>query len=245
MQFRSVALWFAVSCAAFASARDVVVLVEAHPDDLAGHSGTALLLAEKFDVKVVDFTRGENGLGEAAYRDGSCARTRTEEEKKACAILGVEPTFMGQVNYKGEKAFANESATEELKTLFLKWKPRAVILHWPLDTHPDHVQSTAAALHALYLAKLSPEVYFQEQTSQSRNFRPKYHVDVSRVQDKKDALIRCYACQEGEKIRERKEHDSVFRGRRAGMRLVESFDALDGSVEKGRSVLFELDAKAW
>jgi len=235
----------ALCCAASALARDTVVLVEAHPDDLAGHSGTALLLAEKFDVKVVDFTRGENGLGEAAYLDGSCARIRVEEEKKACAFLGVEPVFMGQVNYKGLKAFANEAATEELKAMFLKWKPRAVILHWPLDDHPDHVQSTAAALHALYLAKLNPEVYFQEQTTQSRNFRPKYHVDISRVKEKKDALIRCYVCQEGEKIRERKEHDSVFRGRRVGLGLAESFDALDGSVRNGKSVLFELDAKVW
>ena len=43
--------------------RERVVFVCAHPDDLAGCSGTALLLAEKFDVRVIDFTKGEGGLG--------------------------------------------------------------------------------------------------------------------------------------------------------------------------------------
>ena len=44
---------------AFGAERERVVFVCAHPDDLAGCSGTALLLAEKFDVRVIDFTKGE------------------------------------------------------------------------------------------------------------------------------------------------------------------------------------------
>ena len=228
-------------------ARECVVLVEAHPDDLGGHAGTALLLSEKFDVKVVDFTRGEYGLGEEPYKDGSCARTRVKEEENACAMLGTVPVFLGPVDYKGEKAFADEGVTRKLAELFKEWKPRAVILHWPLDTHPDHVQSYAAAMHALFLAKISPEVYFQEQTTQSRNFQPRYHVDITRVKAKKDALIRCYACQEGEAMAGRKERDSVFRAQRIGQwqmtsaEYVESFACWDGSVKNGKSVLNELN----
>jgi len=228
-----------------ASAREAVVLVEAHPDDLAGHGGTAILLSEKFDVKVVDFTRGENGMGEDHFRDGSCAKIRVEEEKKACAFLKTEPIFLDQVNYKGRMAYANEKVTREMTEMFKKWNPRAVILHWPIDTHPDHIQSAAAALHAIYLAGISPEIYFQEQTTQSRGFQPAYHVDISRVKEKKDALIRCYVCQEGEAIRGRKETDSVFRARRIGASHVESFAVWEGSVKQGKSVFFELDAKVW
>ena len=228
-------------------ARECVVLVEAHPDDLGGHAGTALLLSEKFDVKVVDFTRGEYGLGEGPYRDGSCAKTRVEEEKKACAMLGTEPVFLDAVDYRGERAFADEVVTRKLAALFTEWKPRAVILHWPLDTHPDHVQSYAAAVHALCLAKLSPEIYFQEQTTQSRNFQPQYHVDITRVKDRKAELIRCYACQDGEAMAGRKERDSIFRAQRIGHSAenVEALASWAGSVKNGKSVLCELDTQVY
>ena len=232
-------------------AKERVVFVEAHPDDLAGHAGTALLLAEKFDVKVIDFTRGEFGIGEESYRDGSCARMRVEEEKKACAMLGTVPVFLDMVDYRGEKAFADEKVTRRLVELFREWKPRAVILHWPLDTHPDHVQSYAAAIHALHLARLSPEVYFQEQTTQSRNFQPKYHVDITCVKARKDELIRCYVCQQGEAMACRKDRDSVFRAQRIGQwgmtsaENVEAFASWDGSVRNGKSIFFELNATVY
>ena len=223
--------------------REKVVFVCAHPDDLAGPSGTALLLAEKFDVKVVDFTKGEGGLGEAGYRDGTTAKLRVEEEKKACAMLGTEPVFLNEVNFRGREAFAGREVTEDLRKLFAEWKPRAVILHWPLDTHPDHVQSTAAALHALHLANLKPEIYFQEQTTQSRSFQPVYYVNIGRVKEKKDKLILNYVCQEAEAIRQRKEEDARFRGRRIGCQFAECFGVWEGSVPADRSVLREIGAR--
>lgn len=232
-----------LSASALAQARECVIFVCAHPDDLAGCAGTAFLLAEKFDVRVIDFTRGEGGLGEAGYRDGSTARTRMAEERAACAMLGTEPYFLDEVDFAG-MAHAGPKVTQRLKELFLELKPRAVILHWPLDTHPDHVQSTAAALHAIYLAKIKPEIYFQEQTTQSRSFQPAFHVDITRVKSRKDALIRCYVCQKGEAIRERKEQDSIFRGRRIGRPHAEAFGVWEGSVKGNRSVLLEINPPA-
>ena len=220
--------------------RERVVFVCAHPDDLAGCSGTALLLAEKFDVRVIDFTKGEGGLGEAGFRDGSTAKMRMEEERAACAMLGSEPYFLCETNFHGA-AYAGREVTKQLVDLFTELKPRAMILHWPLDTHPDHVQSTAAALHALYLAKLKPEIYFQEQTTQSRTFQPAYYVDITRVKDRKDKLILCYKCQWPEAMRKRKEEDSIFRGRRIGVRHAEAFGVYEGSVKANRSIFNEID----
>ena len=225
------------------AARESVVFVCAHPDDLAGCSGTALLLSEKFDVRVVDFTRGEGGCGEAGYLDGSTAKQRMAEERAACAMLGTEPYFLCETNWYG-MAHAGPEVTKQLAEYFRKVNPRAVILHWPLDTHPDHVQSTAAALHAIYFAKIKPEIYFQEQTSQSRSFQPAYYVDISRVKERKDKLIRCYVCQAGEEIRKRKEHDSVFRGRRVGVHHAEAFAVYEGSVRANRSIFNEIDPPA-
>ena len=236
----TLALCFA---ATFAAGRDRVIFVCAHPDDLAGCAGTAFLLAEKFDVRIVDFTRGEGGLGEAAFRDGSCAKKRMAEERAACAMLGTEPYFLCETNKDG-MSHAGPEVTRQLTDLFKELKPRAVILHWPLDTHPDHVQSTAAALHALYLAKIRPEIYFQEQTTQSRSFQPTFYVNITRVKAKKDALIRCYVCQDGEGIRARKEQDSIFRGRRIGVPHAETFGVYNGSVTAGRSIFAEIDPPA-
>lgn len=228
------------------SPRETVAIVVAHPDDLAGPSGTMLLLAEKYDVKVIDFTRGENGLGEEGYRDGSTARLRVQEEKNACRFLNTEPVFTSAVNYKGLGAWADESTTREMARLFEEWKPRAVFLHWPLDHNVDHVTSTAAALHALYLLKQtphpqgrSPEIYFHEQESQSRSFHPTHYVDVGSVREKKEALISCYACQDASDILRRKTENDVCRGRRVGVQYAEAFAVYEGSV-RGRGVLDDL-----
>ena len=221
--------------------RECVAFVCAHPDDLAGCSGTALLLAEKFDVRVIDFTRGEGGLGKAGYLDGSTAKLRMAEERAACAMIGTEPYFLCETNYLGRMAFAGRRVTEELTGIFKEIKPRAVILHWPLDTHQDHVQSTAAALHALHLANIRPEIYFQEQTTQSRSFQPAYYVNITRVKERKDKLIMCYKCQKPEVIRKRKEEDSIFRGRRIGVRHAEAFGVYEGSVKSNRSIFNEID----
>ena len=227
------------AAAAFGAERERVVFVCAHPDDLAGCSGTALLLAERFDVRVIDFTRGEGGLGEAGYLDGSTAKMRMEEERSACAMLGTEPYFLSETNFHGA-AYAGRKVTQEMVDIFKELKPRAVILHWPLDTHPDHVQSTAAALHALYLAKMNPEIYFHEQTTQSRTFQPAYYVNITRVKERKDKLIMCYKCQWPEAMRKRKEDDAIFRGRRIGVRYAEAFGVYEGSVKANASIFNEI-----
>ena len=221
--------------------RECVAFVCAHPDDLAGCSGTALLLAEKFDVRVIDFTRGEGCLGAAGFRDGSTAKLRVAEERAACAMLGTEPYFLCETNYCGEMAYAGRRVTKQLMDIFKEIKPRAVILHWPLDTHPDHAQSMAAALHAIHLAAIKPEIYFQEQTTQSRSFQPAYYIDITRVKDHKDKLIMCYKCQWPEAMRKRKEEDAVFRGRRIGVKYAEAFSVYEGSVKANHSIFNEIN----
>lgn len=236
-------LCLSLSALALAAEREKVVFVVAHPDDLAQPSGTALLLSRKYDVKVVDYTRGENGLGEKGYRDGSTGRMRVAEERAACRFLNTEPVFLSCVNYKGQDVAAYEKATRELVALFEEWKPRAVFLHWPLDTNPDHGMSSASAMHALYLAKQSPEVYFFEQTSQTRSFRPTHYVDVGSVRETKNRLMACYVCQDAPDIIARKTADDQFRGRRVGLGAAEAFAVYEGSVRDGRGVLDDLPSR--
>lgn len=153
------------------SNRDAVVYVAAHPDDLAGSIGTVMRLAEMYDVHVVDYTHGERGMGNARFIDGSCKKMRTEEEERICREIGVALHWCDEID---GAAFAGKEACQKLAGLFTMIKPRALIVHWPLDVHKDHIMSYAAAIKAAQMAKISPEIYFQEQDLQSRNFPVAY-----------------------------------------------------------------------
>ena len=80
-----------------------------------------------------------------------------------------------------------------------------------------------------------------EQTHQSRSFQPAYYVDITRVKERKDQLIMCYKCQDPDGIRKRKEDDSIFRGRRIGVKYAEAFGVYEGSVKANHSIFNEID----
>lgn len=216
--------------------RDAVVYVAAHPDDLAGSIGTVMRLAEMYDVHVVDYTHGERGLGEASYLDGSCGRMRTAEEERICKAIGVALHWCDEID--GE-AFAGREACESLASLFRKIKPRAIIVHWPLDTHRDHLMSSAAAIKAAHLAKLNPEIYFQEQDIQSRGFPVTYFVDVTKFTERRRELISIYKSQNGPAIAERKISTSKANGLRiwgSKGRYAEVFGVFPGTVPPGKGI---------
>ena len=154
-------------CAA-AFAKETVVIVPAHPDDLISSIGFCLLARDRFDVHVVDFTHGERGLGQKAFEDGSCRKIRMAEEESVCRRLA-----------------------EIIKEL----KPRAVFAHWPVDIHTDHVMAGAAALRAVFLSGLKPEVYFFDEVYQAKCFIPDRYLDITDVFERKYEILRMYKCQ--------------------------------------------------
>ena len=215
-----------------AAARDSVVVVSAHPDDIATCVGTMILLSERYDVHVVDFTHGEWGLGEEGALDGSTGRMRTKEEEAVCAELGAKLHWLDETD---SMAFASRETTERFVALLKEIKPRAVLMHWPVDIHCDHVMSSASAWRAILFAGLrgTCEVYFHEQTVQSRTFRPSVFVDVSRVEARKEKIIQLYKCQWPDVLIERRHDDAKFWGRRIGVEYAEAFAVADGTVKGG------------
>jgi len=222
-----VALAFA---AGSAGAKESIVFVGAHPDDTEGFAATAFLLRERYDLHVVDLTRGENGLGLAGRLDGSTERIRMEEERKACALLGATPHFLHDVNGAAEMTRASVNA---LVHVFTNLNPVAVFTHWPVDYHPDHVQTAAAVGHALTISKLKPEFYFYEVVAcETKQFPPLYSVDVSTTIDRKSALLRCYVCQNvGDSLAKAKVLQAAVRGkeRRSPVAFAEVFTTFDGA----------------
>ncbi|MBO7721553.1 MAG: PIG-L family deacetylase [Kiritimatiellae bacterium] len=228
----------AASASPAPAARETVVFVEAHPDDLAGHLGTAMKLAEKFEVHVIDFTHGELGCGEEKFKSGWTRRTRTAEETEVCRRAGFKLHWCEEVD---GYAYAGKAACDRLAQLFKEIKPRAVFCHWPIDVHDDHVMSAAATLKAINLAGIKPERYFHEQDIQSRGFAPAYHVDITPYVEKKAQLARLYVCQGGDKIVERKAESNRVYGRNSSQRNVEVIGVFHGTVKPGGSVFDGLD----
>ena len=75
-------LLFAVLLTAVASfaAKDIVMFVGAHPDDVENCMGLALRMKDDYDVRVVDMTRGEGGCGKEGWQDGTTAVKRVAEK---------------------------------------------------------------------------------------------------------------------------------------------------------------------
>ena len=175
-----------------AFAKDVIVIVPAHPDDLIPCIGFCLLAREQFEIHVIDLTHGERGLGDKAYKDGSCKRIRMAEEQAVCDAVGAQLHWLDEID--GE-AYACRETCEKLAGVLKELNPRAVFAHWPVDIHGDHVMAGAAAQKALFLAGLSPEIYFMEQGYQAKRFVPDHFVDITDVAERKYEILRFYKCQ--------------------------------------------------
>lgn len=217
-----------------ASKKPVILFVGAHPDDTECFGGTAFLLRDRYDLHVVDLTRGENGLGLAGRKDGSTGRIRTAEEERACAFLGATLHFLHDVNGAAE---ATRASVDELVRLFAELKPVAVLTHWPVDEHPDHVQCAAVVGHAFRISGHKAERYFFEaSTGQTANWRPLYSVDISAVMPQKLELIAMYACQNpnGSLVAENESRAARRGGERSpSVKFAEAFETFDGSPVAG------------
>ncbi len=228
---------------ALGAEKENVCVVGGHPDDLVGSAGLCCLLDDAgFKIHVIDFTRGELGLGMPGLLDGTTARTRMAEETNACAVIHATPHFIDEVD---GFAYASSNAVAQMSALFRELKPRAVIAHWPVDTHMDHVMSYAAMMKALVLARQDPEIYFFEETTQSMGFVPVHYVDITPVLERKNRLIRCYVCQNGpDWIVNNKLADSTYRGSRMRPAVPhgEAFGAYTGPADRARTIFSDLAA---
>lgn len=217
-----------------------VVFVGAHPDDFAGEIGLALLMRGKFEAHVIDLTHGERGCGEEKFRSGWTKATRTREEERVCAAVGATLHWLDEVD--GE-AYATRATCEKFATLLNELRPRAIITHWPMDQHLDHVMAYAATMKAVALAGIAPEIYYHEQDRQTRGFQPAFWVDISSVEEEKERIIGLYECQGGARsIAPNKHLAAAFRGRNMHHRaaFAEAYAMCPGALQGSRCIFSEL-----
>lgn len=235
----SVVCLFALTLALLA--KETVVIVPAHPDDLISSIGFCLLAKDKFDVHVVDFTHGERGLGQKAFVDGSCRKIRIAEEEVVCKAVGATLHWLDEVD--GE-AYACRETCRRLADIIKELKPRAVFAHWPVDIHTDHVMAGAAALRAVFLSGLKPEVYFFDEIYQAKCFVPDCYLDITDVFERKYEILRMYKCQYRDGgIEHRQKACDKVNGMRTAMLstgCAESFKALYPPLQGEKSIFSEL-----
>ena len=217
-----------------------VYFIGAHPDDLIGAAALFLELSRRpndFNLHVIDFTRGELGLADRVTPEET-ARIRIAEEHQACALLGIEPIFLAE--HDGE-SYAGREACQALAAIFARTPPRAVITHWPVDVHLDHVMCHAAVCRGLQLAGQQPEMYFFEESIQTRSMPVRYYFPFPQeLMDRKTELVRCYACQNGQDdMAERKILEAVYHGRQCGQPYAEPYGCALPHMA-GSSTLFDL-----
>ena len=200
-----------------------VCFFNAHPDDFNASLGLALVLSrmEDYQIHVVDFNRGHRGLEGYGISMEECAATRTAEEEAVCARLGVKPVFLPEID--GD-SFASRETCRQIEEILLETKPEAVITHWPLDVHPDHVMCSAAVIRSVLSTHLPIELYFCLQNKQSRQFPVDVYFPFDEaVMDEKCELLSLYKCQLGSEIAKRHRCEDQFNGYRCRAPYAEVF----------------------
>ena len=148
--------------------KEHIYFVNAHPDDLIACMGLCMRLSteKRFEVHVVDVTRGERGLSSKGVSMAECAAIRTKEEEAVCGAMGLKPQWLNEID--GE-ACASKEACQALADMFIAKPPRAIFTQWPVDRHLDHMVCSTIALNALrfsagvtagQMKTVATEVYF-------------------------------------------------------------------------------------
>lgn len=195
-----------------------VVCVGAHPGDPEfGCGGTMARYSDAgHNVTFLYLTRGEAGDPSKTYEQSAALRTREAEE--ACRLLKTTPRFAGQID--GNTVLNNEKNGQMLK-LLSELQPHIVFTHWPIDAHMDHQASGLLVLTSWIKMNRKFDLFFYEVNSGSETmaFAPTDYVDITSVQEKKNAAMFAHKTQDPQKT-----YDTFFRP-------MESFRGLEARVK--------------
>lgn len=175
-----------------------LLAIAAHRDDVELTCAGTLLKAvdQGHRTGILDLTAGESGTR------GS-ASLRAEEAGRAAAILGVAERRNAGLP---DAHLANTEETRRVVVEHLRhFRPRVVILPFPVGRHPDHRIASELARDACFLAGLArydapgeahrPHKILYALAYREDPLKPTFVVDVSEQFERKLAAIRCYASQ--------------------------------------------------
>lgn len=175
-----------------------LLAIAAHRDDVELTCAGTLLRAVDLGQKtgILDLTAGETGTR------GS-AELRAEEAQKAAALMGV--TERRNAGLPDAHLHNSDEARRVVVEQIRHFKPRVVILPYPVGRHPDHRIASELARDACFLAGLAkydapgvphrPHKILYALAYREEPVKPTFVVDISAQMERKMAAIRCYASQ--------------------------------------------------
>jgi bacillithiol biosynthesis deacetylase BshB1 len=175
-----------------------LLAIGAHPDDVELTCGGTLVKAARrgYRTAIVDLTGGEAGT------HGTKAR-RAEEAAQAARVLGVAERANAGLPDAG--LHNTDESRRVVVELIRRFRPRVVILPFPIGRHPDHRAASELCRDASYLAGLKnypgggdphrPEKVLYTLAYREDPVKPTFVVDITDEFETKLAAIRCYASQ--------------------------------------------------
>jgi N-acetylglucosamine malate deacetylase 1 len=175
-----------------------LLAIGAHPDDVELTCGGTLIRASKqgYRTGVIDLTGGETGT------HGSKS-LRAEESSTAAEIMGVVRRSNAGLPDAG--LHNTDDSRRVVVGMIRSFRPRVVILPFPIGRHPDHRIASELCRDASYLAGLKnypadgephrPEKIIHTLAYREDPVKPTFVVDISDEFEAKMEAIRCYASQ--------------------------------------------------
>lgn len=175
-----------------------LLAIAAHPDDVELTCGGTLIKTARAGQRtgILDLTAGETGTR------GS-RETRAKEAAEAAKVLGVSE----RANAGLPDAHLHNA--DETRRVVVKWlrhfRPKTVILPFPIGRHPDHRAASELGRDACYLAGLKnydaegeahrPDKVLYALAYREDPVKPTFVVDISAEFETKMAALKCYASQ--------------------------------------------------
>lgn len=224
--------------------------IGAHPDDLdyMASGSLAKLAAQGTDIYYVILTDGSKGSADTSISPKDLIKTRQDEQRAACKILGVKDVFF--LGYEDGALENSLDLKRDIVRQIRKLKPEVVFAMDPtmlydaargFINHPDHRAGGQAVLDAVFpLARdhLSfPELYADEhyephkvKTLLLTNFtKQSYFIDITSSLDLKLEALAAHASQvpDWESAKRTVADMAEAAGAQAGVAYAEGFVRID------------------
>nr|MDO8082609.1 PIG-L family deacetylase [Candidatus Freyarchaeota archaeon] len=223
-----------------------ILVFGAHPDDeVIGMGGTiAKLVREGHEVRIVVFTRGDEGYPKIELKE-AISEVRREELENAAKVLGVKSHDMFDIEDMG---LINDKETFKrvIKTI-REYQPGIIFTHRFEDRHRDHVAANRIVSEAWWQAGQNVSIELGEPWRAKKLFYfeifspftfPSHIVDITDTFEFKKKAMEKFASQLSvlPNVLRALEGLAIFRGSLIGTRYGEAFLESRIVPEKGLEV---------
>lgn len=197
-----------------------IVVTGGHPGDPeCGCGGTIARYTDAgHEAILLYLNRGEGYCGQSALND--CARIRSTEAEKACALLKARLLFAAQ--YDG-RAIIDPLHYEEFSKLLLAQQPDVVFTHWPTDSHRDHRAISSLVLDAWLSSSKKFALYYYEVAADTLQFTATDFVDTSSVASRHREACYAHTSQQPDKWFPLQKDITRYHGLQIGCSQAEAF----------------------